>query len=187
MQSELEKYMSNKVEDDTQKFCEGLASKYGLMDLVALGVGSVNPAFGLFVFVASLLAESKATGKTLEETRMPDEWLAKVAASDSVSDKGLQFLSKKVQEKGYVTAQDAKEWLVIEKKCIEKEKAKREKNQKTPLSPGAEAILKRTGEEKDDTALGDITAAIEDITVTAKKIFEDVSGLAGKVGDILKR
>lgn len=81
----------------------------------------------------------------LSQTAMSDEWLAEVSKND-VSQEGLAFLAKKLSSQGYVSVQDAADWMEIE----EVEAKKREtaqKIQETQKHPGASALLERAKRE----------------------------------------
>lgn len=62
-------------------------------------------------FIYSALEKNK----NLNETSMPDEWLMLVSESDVVSKKGIAYLARKAEKKGFISIKEAIIFLEIEK------------------------------------------------------------------------
>lgn len=112
-------------------------------------IGPIVAAFNLPLAITFLtigeIAGAVESKTNLQKTTMSDDWLTEVSKSD-VSQEGLAFLAKKLSMQGFVSVQDAADWMEIENV----EAKKRETAQKiyeTKKHPGASALLERAKRE----------------------------------------
>lgn len=93
----------------------------------------------LSLMAGGFICNAVSENKNLNTTSMPDEWLVKVSESKQVSKKGLGYLAKKVEKKGFVSVKEAIEFLDIEKK----HEARLNAENKVVLPEGVKKILER--------------------------------------------
>lgn len=97
----------------------------------------VNLPVAVIAGVVGIAGDSLSKGKELDNKRMPDSWLHKVAKART-SEEGLFFLSQALKTKGYVSVSEAFTFLEIEKKYNHVAEDK-----ETDKGNGAEAILSK--------------------------------------------
>ena len=151
------------------------------LDVLALGVGTVNLPIGLLVLTISIIYAAVLDSESLSEAKMGDDWLKTVGETETVSKKGLAFLSKELSRKGYISVKDASSWLDIEKKEVDQNK-KREDIEKTRTNEGASLIFERA--KKECGSLIDITMIEQGITnlkkMTPLSVLSDAKGSISK-------
>lgn len=106
--------------------------------LASMASFPVGVTIALVGIVGGVLESKLAASKE----RMPDEWLGQVAEATSVSQEGLAFLAKRLASAGFVSVQDALDWLVFEEAH-----AKALASRQAVQEPGAAALLKRAKAE----------------------------------------
>lgn len=88
----------------------------GLGPMVAV----LNLPLALVLGLSGVAGEAYSQRKDLSEARMPDEWLGKVADTPEASQEGVAHLARRLADKGFVSVNDALEWLSIEEQQAEK-------------------------------------------------------------------
>lgn len=128
-------------------------------------------------FIYSALEKNK----NLNETSMPDEWLILVSESDGVSKKGIAYLARKAQKKGFISVKEAITFLEIEKSQEIKKNITRE-NKITK-----EGLLKIIEKDKNNSILKKIfsndqtpLSSVHSNMFKAYQHSKDLSGLISK-------
>ena len=114
--------------------------------IIGFGVAMVNLPVALLILTGGELLSFIEKESNLNETRMSDEWLEQVSNTKDVSQEGLAFLAKKLSKQGYISGNDAKEWLKIEEKEAEKKDIKKKINY-NKNNKGAVSLLERAKKE----------------------------------------
>lgn len=117
----------------SEKTLWGQLSEYGET------VSGLHMPAGIAMGVIGLLGDQYIAGNPLRERPMSDDWVGQVAAAPDVSAKGLAFLAKRLIEQGFVSAQDALDWIRLEK-------AERDRVARLP-GEGARKLLERAQRE----------------------------------------
>lgn len=122
-----------------------VSTQWALMANFGPYLAFFNLPLAVLILSIGEIAGAIESKTNLSKTAMSDEWLAEVSKND-VSQEGLAFLAKKLSFQGYVSVQDAADWMEIESK----EAKKRETAQKiheAQQHPGASALLERAKRE----------------------------------------
>lgn len=141
---------------------------WGFLELLGIGVGAANLPLGALLIVGSYVGAAASSSKHKSETVMPDDWLQKVSDSPEASKRGLAFLAKRLDKKGFITVKDAEEWANIEKSEALKKEAKKAREEGIQTT-GAQALLARA-EKECSGLLGNLNmdSAMKSITDAAK-------------------
>lgn len=99
------------------------------------------------------------------EAAMPDDWLGAVAELEVVSPTGLNFLSKALAKKGWVSVAEAVEFISKEEKLLEAAKSRKAIEQKS-RQQGASQLLARAERERPGT-LDTLMASASEVTEAA--------------------
>lgn len=134
---------------------------------MGFGVAMANLPVGLLILTGGELLSFAAKESNLNETRMSDEWLEQVSNTKDVSQEGLAFLAKKLSKQGYISGNNAKEWLKIEEKEAEKKDIKKKIND-NKNNKGAVALLERA--KKECGALVDVDLISNGLNLVSKFI-----------------
>jgi hypothetical protein len=139
------------IEASIQQQCriakrDGQLGALDALDCLAGGLLFVNIPAALALGAVGLGAQALANRQNLSSHPMPDQWLKEVAQWDGMSAKGLAFLSNKVAKQGFVTAQDALDWIQIEERISDR-LHKKLTHERNLHSQGAVAILERAKNE----------------------------------------
>lgn len=106
------------------------------------------------------------------EKAVPDEWLKAVASLPNVSKEGLGFMTKSLSKKGFVSVQDAIDFVKIEKREMAAQQKIRVDQEKEQLqATGAAMLLARAEKE--------LPGSIERFIEGTKGIVQAASGVAG--------
>ena len=128
-------------------------------------------AFPVVIGVMVYTEYDKYKGKQdLLDKPMSDDWLKRVSEDKDISTKGLAFLARKIEKNGFVSIDEANDWLKIE--TVEAAKKEEELLKKEIVDgDGAISLLRRA---KDTTDIFDdisIDSAIDEI----KKVSSNIS------------
>jgi len=83
-------------------------------ELVGTAASFINVPVGLSILTIGEIYSKYDKKCELDKTPMSDEWLKEVRKSDFISSEGLEFLISKIDNKGYVSVNDASEWMDFE-------------------------------------------------------------------------
>lgn len=152
-------------------------ASWKFLEVLGYGVGVANLPVGLALVVGSMLAESASKHQRRSETPMPDSWLEEISDSEGVSEKGLAFLAKTLDKKGFVSVSDAVKWVEIEKRESQKIRAKQQRDNNLAQT-GAQALMARAKHDcrgllDFDSAIKGMKGSVESVRGFAKGIFNN--------------
>lgn len=104
-----------KVVEEKESRHSGSAA-LALIEFVGIGACVFNPVIGFGLAASAMAMQAYEKKQSLDECRMPDEWLVSVSKSNDISKEGISYLAKCIEKKGYVSVSDALNWVEIEKK-----------------------------------------------------------------------
>lgn len=120
-------------------------NSWSILSNISPILATFNLPLAIGLLTIGEIAGAVESKTNLLKTTMSDEWLAEVSKSD-VSQEGLAFLAKKLSSQGYVSVQDAADWMEIEN-VEAKKRETAQKIQETQKHPGASALLERAKRE----------------------------------------
>jgi hypothetical protein len=131
---------------------------------VSLNVFLIPATFGSFWLDTTDNSKAK-------EQAMPDDWLQAVASLPNVSKSGLNHLAKVLTKKGFISVQDAMDFVEIERRDMAEERKKNAgKGKEQQQAMGAAMLLARA--EKD------LPGTIDRFVEGTKDIVQAASGAA---------
>lgn len=94
--------------------------------LLGIGIGFLNIPAAVTWIAFIEIAKAYENHQDLKKEKMPETWLKKVLEDPNVSEKGLEYLNKKLKAKGSVSVHEAQKWLSIEEEEIKKRMTQKE-------------------------------------------------------------
>lgn len=172
-----------KIVEDKESKHSGSAA-LAIIEFVGIGACVFNPVIGFGLAVSAMAMQAYEKKQSLDECRMPDDWLVSVSKSGDISKEGISYLAKCIDKKGYVSVSDALNWVEIEKKVDGKAVLKNTIDDGRS-QVGASMILNRAVNEcgfKKTIAIGK-----EFVSDSIDVIGEKAGGLINEAASFIKR
>lgn len=155
-----------------------------MVEFIGIGACLFNPLIGFGLAISAMAMQAYEKKQSLDECRMPDDWLAGVSDSDRVSKEGISYLAKCIDKKGYVSVSDALNWVEIEKDIDSKNKNK-EQVDAGKKQAGASMIMNRAVNECGFKRT--FAAGKEFIVDSFDSMGEKAGGIIGEATSFIKK
>ena len=83
-------------------------------ELVGTAASFINIPVGLSILTLGEIYSKYDKKCELDKTPMSDDWVKEIRKSEFISPEGLEFLIEKINDKGYVSVNDATNWMDLE-------------------------------------------------------------------------
>lgn len=141
----IEKHLQDMVKNKEESAKKGI-SVGSVLESISPFLIIINLPLAITAGATGIALEAIKKNKNLKTTKMPDEWLEKVAQSSTVSEKGLKFLRKRINDNNFITVSEALTFLDIENEheaLLNKQNEKDNSNIKVEDHKGLDTLKKR--------------------------------------------
>lgn len=168
----MEKSEIEIILDEEKNKAKKDAGLYNLLAEIGPFLAIANLPLSILVTSVAMITSTVTENKSLNNQPMPDIWLQKVSEVESVSDEGLNFLAKCIEEKGFVSVNEAIKFIEKENKEAKRKESLLSVNENSNtnmLSEGALNLMNKAKERK-SSVFNKVQKSLNETIEIAKKI-----------------